>query len=1514
MALRRRHRLPDDLTPEQREQRITELRARRKARARKLAIRSALGTAALVVLVLALGWWLLWTVGGRNFLLAQVKMRLPEGTELAWSKAEGPVSGPMVLHDVRFVSRGCPAVNEQPVEYPDCKFPRTTTFTAKRVVVDPAIRPLFGKRLRLDALEVSDATLDLPDSDEPFELPTWPDVLPQVAPPLALQADTIVVDRLKVTREGAPVIDLRSVRGGLDASEGQVHVERLVVDSDLGRFTAHGDYAPKDNYRTDLAATAVFPRRAGRSLLARTPFRGLPPRLGLVARGDLAKMDVGIAGAVPEPLRASLTLRGAEHPVWTLRANAKGLDPAVLAGEAPSPTPITFDLSADGTGGRAKLRGQFRQGELNAVIQPSQLKLEDKVLAFEPLTLDIFGGRIVVRGSGDFGDRGLDARIRYAVNARGLRLGGTPAPTADEPAPAPQPAVGVDADFGVAGTRAAWTAIGNARIDRDGEHATLRLDGRGNAERMLLRSLDVQMPTGTLQATGEIGWAPATRWKLAATLDGFDPGYFASAWPGRVDAKLATEGRASDGGYDGTAKLTDIGGQLRGRRLGGNADLRLEGARTSGTVLLSVDDGRLEGEGSYTGAPDAQWRLDATLHGFDPGLVLEDWPGAVDGKLATEGRMPVGGAMQATAAITDLGGQLRGRALRGHANLKATGETYEGDVLLGVAKGELQAKGRYTGGAQAAWQADATLRDFDPGLVLEDWPGAVDATLASTGKTRADGGLDITVKADRLGGSLRERALDGHADVDIALPNQGGPRFEGELAVGMGQSRVEAEGRVTDVLAVDANLSPLRLADFLPGASGSVRGSVRLTGARDAPNVDADVTGEGLAYGDYRAQSFTARGRLPWRGSGGDLQLQARGVAAAVAIDTLDLRARGAIENLQLEGDAQGELGRVALSGSALRRGENWSGALDTLELAPARGAGWRLSSPARYAQNGGNWTLSRSCFASSEGGSLCADADWPRRGVHLTGEGVPLALANPYLPKGEDGRAWLINGQIALDAQLRPDGNAWTGSAQLRSAQGGLRSGQRARRDLIGYRGLALDADFNPQRIQATLGAAITGTGSDGDGRIDARVTTGWEATSALSGEVSLNTDELTWLELFSPDIVDPTGSIDGRITLGGTRDAPSLGGQARLSAFRAEVPTLNIVLDQGDVRLDALPDGSARITGAVRSGAGALNVDGSLDWRGGDAPLVLNLKGKDFLASDTRDIHAVIDPDLVVRMQTGQPLSVTGTVAVPEAKLELERLDDGVSASDDVVVLDPVDPEEEPSSPLALDLTLAMGDSVKLAGFGLTGQLGGSLRVRATPGREMMGSGALEIEGRYKAYGQDLRITQGRLQWTNSPVSDPILDVKAEREIGDVIAGIAVKGRASSPEATVYTNQSVSQSDALAYLTLGRPLSGLSGDEQRDVSAASAALTAGGGVLASQLGAKIGLDEAGVMQSRTAGSVFGVGKYLSPKLYVGYGVSLLGTGQVMMLKYLLRKGFDIQIESSSIENRGSINWRKEK
>jgi translocation and assembly module TamB len=1024
-------------------------------------------------------------------------------------------------------------------------------------------------------------------------------------------------------------------------------------------------------------------------------------------------MDVALAGRAPAPLQATLVLRGGEAPDWSLRARSDALDPALLMG-GPAGTPLAIDLRADGVGGRARLQGKLTRDALKVVVQPSRVTLREQVLDVAPLVLDTFGGRITLRGHADLRDP-KTATLRFAVVARGLRWGGTDPAT---------PAIVADADFGIAGKPDAWAAIGRATLLRDGERARLQVDGRGDRERLLLRSLHVAMPTGALDATGEARWSPQPAWTLDATLAGFDPGYFFPAWPGRVDGRFATRG-----------------------------------------------------------------------------------------------------------------------------------------------------------------------------------------------SLRKPGGLDATLDVPRLGGRLRGRALSGHGRFALR-----GDDIDGELALGLGNSRVDAKGRIggaqaNNVLAVDARFAPLHLDDLLPSAGGTLQGTLNLRGRRDAPDVAADLTGNGLRWNAWRADALQAHGRLPWRGNGGSLVLDARGLDAGIAFDALHVDARGAVEQLTLNAEARSTLGNVALAGNAARRGNTWQGALASLQLSPAKGAQWRLRQAAHFRWDGRNGALSNACLASSGGGTLCANADWPRRGLDVRGNGLPLTLLTPYLPARSDGRPWLLRGEIAIDGQLRPVGKAWRGNLRVTSASGGLKNSERARRELVAYDALAIDARFDPQRIGVTLGAGL-----NGDGRIDARIDTGWDAYAPLSGHVALDTDELTWMELLSPDIVEPTGRLDGRITLGGTRAQPALGGQAHLANFSTELPALAIVLQQGDVRLDAQADGRARIRGSVRSGAGTLNVDGTLGWRGDPAsgqgaPLVLNITGRNVLASDTRDLRAVVDPDVVVRYAAGQPLAVTGTVGVPSARMDLEHLDEGVSRSLDVVVLDPSDPQRGIATPLDLDLTLALGDDVRLNGFGLDGTLGGALRVRQRPGREMTATGTLDVAGRYTAYGQKLTITRGELTWGNSEIANPLLDIRAEREVGDVTAGIQVSGRATSPQAQVYSDPAMGDSEALAYLALGRPLGSASASEGRQLDAAAAALSAGGNLLASQLGARIGLDEAGVLESRAlGGSVLGVGKYLSPKLYVGYGVSLLGTGQVLTLKYLLRKGFDIEIESSTIENRASVNWRKEK
>lgn len=1286
--------LPADVSREQREARIAELRVLRHRRRRKLAIRSGIGIGTVGLLAVAAVWWLVSTIGGRDFLLRQIVSRLPADAVLTWDRAEGPVSGPMILRGVQFSLPRQRDPDCVPTPQASCAM-GTIVFSARTLVLDPAIRPLLGRTLRLDALDVAGATLDLPRSDTPFELPRWPDVLPAIEPPLDLRADTIRIDGLRVLQDGQPLIDIRRARGGLDARSGRLHVEHLAVDSDRGRFTLHGDYAPADRYRSDLLATAVLPAPAGQTA----------PRLGLVARGDLSRMVVAVAGRAPAPLRATLTLHGAaDAPRWQLDAGSDALDIGLLTGGGTG-VPLRFTLAASGTGGDARLQGELQRGDFTLAVLPSSLQLQDQRLQLQPLAVATLGGRIVANGVADLRDP-ANASLKLALNARGLRWQDAAGNTA----------VLADADLGIAGKPERWALQGQARLARGDDRATVDVTGSGDRDGMRFQRLRAAMPQGRLDASGTLAWTPALRWQAQAQLAGFDPGYFAP-----------------------------------------------------------------------------------------------------------------------------------------------------------------------------------------------DWPGAIDGALRSSGALRDGKGLLAHVEARELGGTLRGRALAGRGQVDID-----GDAYAGDLALALGDSRIQAKGSMASAIAVDAKFAPLRLDDLLPGGKGMLRGSLTLRGARNAPDVAVDLAGSDLAFGDYRASRVQAKGRLPWRQGDGALLIDADGVQAGLPLTRLHASLRGAVERLRFDVDAGNDRAALALAGSARKQGARWQGGLATLSLAPAAAAKWTLQQPATWSWDGRSGALSSTCLQSALGGTLCASADWPRRGVDLRGSDLPLALASDWLPRREDGRAWAFAGQLDLVAQLRPQGGSWRATASASSASGGLRNGPRARRDLLGYRELQLDARFDPQRIDATLATALAK-----GGRIDARVATGWDDYAPLAGSLKANLRELGWLELFSPDIVQPAGTLDLDLRMAGTRARPLLGGSGALREFAAELPALGIAVQEGEVRLQAREDGSALIAGSLGTGRGALQIDGSLGWRDDATPLQLNLRGTDVLLADTRQVRILASPDIAVSYRAGAPLQVRGTVAVPEAELHLERLDMGVSPSPDVVVLDPVDTQRAAAVPLPLelDVLVTVGERVRLDGYGLAGTLGGSLRVRQPPGGELRATGALEVGGRYRAYGQDLRITRGRLLWSNARAGDPRLDIRAQREVGAVTAGVQVTGRASAPVASVWSDPAMSQSEALAYLTLGRPLPSLSSREMQQLDVARSALNAGVGLLTAQLGARIGLDDAGVSTSRALGAeVLGIGKYLSPKLYVSYGVSLLGTGQVVTLKYLLRKGFDIQIESSTIENRASVNWRTEK
>ncbi len=260
-----------------------------------------------------------------------------------------------------------------------------------------------------------------------------------------------------------------------------------------------------------------------------------------------------------------------------------------------------------------------------------------------------------------------------------------------------------------------------------------------------------------------------------------------------------------------------------------------------------------------------------------------------------------------------------------------------------------------------SWNLDATLAGFDPGYFAPDWKGALRGKFTTRGETRDDGGLDIAVDAPHVDGRLRGRPLNGrgHFVMHAAANAQAQDAFEGEVAMTLGGSRIDAKGKVTDTLDVDASFAPLQLNDLLPDGAGTLRGKLKLSGARNAPNIDADLIGSGLSYAGYRADTISAHGRLPWRaGAQGAIAIRASGLDIGTPIEALTLDARGAVENLQLSGEARGEIGTLAFNGHASKRGSTWQGALASLRLAPVKGAQWQLQQAAQFRWDRPRWRL----------------------------------------------------------------------------------------------------------------------------------------------------------------------------------------------------------------------------------------------------------------------------------------------------------------------------------------------------------------------------------------------------------------------------------------------------------------------------------------------------------------------------------------------------------------------------
>jgi translocation and assembly module TamB len=291
---------------------------------------------------------------------------------------------------------------------------------------------------------------------------------------------------------------------------------------------------------------------------------------------------------------------------------------------------------------------------------------------------------------------------------------------------------------------------------------------------------------------------------------------------------------------------------------------------------------------------------------------------------------------------------------------------------------------------------------------------------------------------------------------------------------------------------------------------------------------------------------------------------------------------------------------------------------------------------------------------------------------------------------------------------------------------------------------------------------------------------------------------------------------------------------------------------------------------------------------------------------------------------VRTEERMTLSGKVTIPEADVNLQKLpkggDQARAASPDVVIVDAQTPQEsaEQAIPLYANITVSLGDEVNLTGFGLVAKVTGNLDVRERPGTETVGSGDINVTGTYQAYGQDLTIRQGQLLYASTPLDNPRLRIEATRTVDDVIAGLRIRGSAQSPELTVFSEPPMGQASALSYIVTGKPLDEIgSGEGEGDaVQAATRSLgAAAGGLLAKNVGRRLGADELSVKDdAMLGGAALTVGQYLSPRVYLSYGVGLFEPGEVITLRYKLSRDLSVQAQRGPEDTRAGIEYRTQR
>lgn len=966
-------------------------------------------------------------------------------------------------------------------------------------------------------------------------------------------------------------------------------------------------------------------------------------------------------------------------------------------------------------------------------------------------------------------------------------------------------------------------------------------------ERLQLAALEMDSDRGTLRANVDLALTGA--WPLTANIHG----------------TLQAAGKAIE-----TVNIA-VRGALQQQttldmRLAGRITAQLRASAQLATAGLPFD--------LTLSSPRLQWPLSGTADYQSSEVSMR-----IKGK-ATDYRLAMQGKIQAKQRpVTEL-----------RLNGTGTAQQFTLDALRLLAPtGEARLTGTVDWRQALTWQSALTLNQFDTGVLYAALPTRLNGSIAATGHI-GDNGWQIALPQLNVTGNIQQHA------VNLTGSITGNSRYQWDIAalkLLLGTNRLEANGKIADNIDLHIALDAPRLQGIWPGLAGRAKGTVAARGTLHKPQLQANLTAQQLRWQQIHIGGLALLSAIQ-----ADKQIQGN---AALNIEQLQwapgktaalkLTLAGSEQQHQLALQLSGEpiAGTLRLNGRFDRQTQHWSGDLSTTPFSSPLGQ-WQLTRNIAldYHHPQQRITLSPHCWQNS-GLRLCLPEPaviGPSGQIRLALERFDTAILAPLLP-AETRLRGVLTGNTRL--QWHAQGGIPQGQLSLTSSDLALQQYMQGIWLPLQLSQLNINAALNHNQVQLSWLIRLLDAGQS-TGKVQIN-----DAANKRQLQGNLVLSRLS-LKLLAPllaqgEAVD--GEVNAQLRLAGNLARPQLFGNLDLERAGIRSQSLPITVTAAQLGIQFQGTRSV-LNGNIATSQGTLTLSGGADWRQVDHWRAnVRAQGERIRVALPPEIKMDISPDLSIEA-TPVALNLQGKADIPWARINIEKVPQsatGVSADETLLDrhLQPIK-QQKAAIPINSDFVIRLGNDVRLNAFDLKTQLTGQVNVT----QDKLGLGLHGqinmVKGRFHAWGQDLLVRKGELQFSGPP-EQPYINMEAIRNPtateDRVIAGVRVTGLVDEPKTEIFSNPALSQQEALSYLLRGQKLE--EGDNNNALTSALLGLgIAQSGQFVDKIGkifgvSNLALDTAGVGNSQQ----IQVSGYVLPGLQVKYGVGLFDSLATLTLRY---------------------------